>query len=511
MLSRHFGFRHVMFTFAVAVLLIGIAGCGGGEEPVAARAKVAPDTADIPYTTESETARILCEEGEYLSDVGRVAEARGKFIAAAAEDPAFVRAHYGQSNTAASLKEFQTCLDQAGVNIDTVSEGERLLVEINRTFLTNDVERGVELATDLFDAYPDSSRAAMVLASMYAAVNDNESSRAVYAGILEISPDSAGALMGIAFNYLFGEPRDFDLAEEYASRMTSAHPDEAKGYELLGDVKRAQNDLDASLAAYEMATERDPGLVQVQVKRGHISSFLGSFDDAFSAYDAAIAAATPETKATYAPYRAFTYIHSGDIETALDELEAVADNVEAMGTPADQVKGLQVFALTSRATAALYYGLFERAAASIGRRNQLQMEIAEEVGTDDVHRLQKVDCKQWDGLLAAFMGDFDAAVEHAERIAVLVESDNNPRKLEPYHYVMGMAYLKQGDLPKAAMHLRQADFENDMFIRYHLALAETGAGNPEQSAAFFADVANYNFNTIGFALLRSEARERAGG
>ena len=98
-----------------------------------------------------------------------------------------------------------------------------------------------------------------------------------------------------------------------------------------------------------------------------------------------------------------------------------------------------------------------------------------------------------------------------EKIAVLVESDDNPRRLEPHHYVLGMAYLKQGDYPKAAMHLRQADYENSMFIRYHLALAEEGAGDAAQAATYFSDVANFNFNSVGFALLREEAMARAAG
>ena len=44
-----------------------------------------------------------------------------------------------------------------------------------------------------------------------------------------------------------------------------------------------------------------------------------------------------------------------------------------------------------------------------------------------------------------------------------------------------------------------------------VVMAEEGAGNPEQAAAFFADVANYNFNAVGFALLRDEAAERTEG
>jgi tetratricopeptide (TPR) repeat protein len=491
-------------VLAVVVLVFGATGCAQKEE-------MATGASEIPITTDSEAAHALYEEGQYLSDVGRGVEAREKFMAAVAEDPAVVRAHFGQSNAAVSYKEFQMCLDQAGEHIDEVSEGEKLLVEINRTFLTNDTEKGVQLANQLVETYPDSARAAITLAGMQGAQNDNVAARASFTRALEIEPDSAGALMGIAFNYLFSEPRDFSSAESYAQEMNAAYPNEAKVYELMGDIKRAQNNLDAALEAYNQATVMDPGLAQAQHKKGHVNSFLGNYDDARAAYDAAIAAAKPENKAGFAPYRAFTYVHAGDIDTALDELDAVAENVEAMGTPADQVKGLQVFALTSEATVALHSGRLDRAADAIERRNELQMEVAEDVGTDDARRLQEANCEMWDGLLAAYSGNTDAAIEHADKIATLVESDDNPRKMEAYHYVMGMAYLKQDNYEKAAEHLRQADYKNTMYIRYHLALAEEGVGNAEAAKTFFADVAGYNFNSVGFALLREDAAERAGG
>jgi len=504
MLNRRLRISDAFVAVAAVTLVLGVVACAQQEE-------VVTGSAEIPYTTESETARELCMKGEYLSDIGRVVEAREQFMAAVAEDPGFVRAHFGQSNAAQSYKEFQMCLDQAGENIDAVSGGERLLVEINRTFLTNDTQRGVQLASELVHTYPDSARAAITLAGMQGAMNDNQGARDSYSRALEIDPQSAGALYGIASNYLFSEPRDFAKAEEYAQKVTVAYPNEAKAYELTGDIMRAQNNLDAALEAYNQATAMDPSLAQAQHKKGHVNSFLGNFDDARAAYDAAIEVAEPENKAGFAPYRAFTYIHAGDIDTALDELDAVAENVEAMGTPADQVKGLQVFALSSEAMAALYSGRYDRAASAIERRNQLQMEIAEDVGTEDARRLQEADCEMWDGLLAAYSGDMDAANEHADKIAVLVEGEDNPRKMEPYHYVMGMAYLKQDNYEKAAEHLRQADYKNLMYIRYHLALAEEGVGNVEEARAYFADVAGYNFNSVGFALLREEAIERTGG
>jgi tetratricopeptide (TPR) repeat protein len=218
----------------------------------------------------------------------------------------------------------------------------------------------------------------------------------------------------------------------------------------------------------------------------------------------------PENKAAYANYRAFTNIHAGKIDAALAELKKVAGSVEKMGTPETQVKGQKVFALTNHATVALHHGKLKQAADAIKMRSGLQQEIGEEVGTEDSRRLQKADCLAWEGLLAAYQGKYDLAMKKAEENAGLLEADQNPRKLEAHHNVLGMAYLLQEDYAKAVEHLRQADFKNTMYIRYHLALAEEGAGNTEEAKKLFKEVAEWNFNSVGFALVRKDAAKRAG-
>ncbi len=344
-------------AMAAAALLVAV-GCGqpGTHTSSGGSAKIE----EIPISTSSDTARQLLEAGEYLLDVGRGVQAREKFQAAIAEDPTFVRAHVSQSNAALSFKEFKTCLDKASEHLETANEGEKLMVEINRTFLTNDTERGLKLATELAEMYPNSPRAAIILAGLQSNQNDNTGARASYRKALELDPDSAGALGGIAGNYLFGEPKDFGKAEEWAQKGIAAYPDEAKAYELLGDVKRAQTDLEGALDSYRRAADADPTLAVAQHKKGHVNSFLGKIEDARAAYDAGIAAAPPEEKAGLAVYKAFTGIHAGDVPRALDELQALADRVKAMGTPTDQIKGLQVFALNSLATAALHLRTIRR-------------------------------------------------------------------------------------------------------------------------------------------------------
>ena len=493
------------------VLAVVTTGCGGpatDTETDTAESTVA-QVEEIPVTTSSDSARQLFEEGQYLLDVGRGVKAREKFQAAIAEDPGFVQAHFNQSNASLSFKEFQDCLDMASAHLTEVSAGEMMMIEINRTFLSNDSDQGLALATQLTESYPNSPRAAIILAGMQANENDNVGARASFSRALDLDPESAGALYGLANNYLFNEPRDFGKAEDQAQKMLASYPAEAKGYELLGDIKRAQNDLDAALEAYNHASEVDPTLEAASHKRGHVNSFLGNIEEARAAYDEAIAAAPPESKAGYAVYKAFTPIHAGDIPASLDELETLADNVEAMGTPAGQVKGLQIFALNSAATAALHAALNDRAAATVARRNELVMSIANDVGTDDAKRLQEANCQMWDGLVAAYQGDAEGAAENAHAIAALVENDENPRKMEPVHWVLGMSALEGGDYAGAIEHLRQANHANNMYIRYQLAVAEEGAGNTEEAQKLFGEVAAYNFNSVGFALVRNEAMERA--
>jgi tetratricopeptide (TPR) repeat protein len=505
-MSKRHSLTRICLGPAVLVLLFGVVGCAPQEEEVAQ-----PEITEIPVTTDSDAARALYEEGQYLLDVGRGVMAREKFMSAIAEDPGFVRAHFNQANAALSFKEFQTCLDTASEHLDSASEGEKQLVEIARTFLTNDTEQGVKLASQLVEMYPSSARAAIVLAGLQGGQNQNEAARASYARALELQPDAPGALFGIANNYLFGEPRDFAKAEEYADRIIAAYPEEAKAYELQGDVKRAQNDLEAARESYNKAAEIDPALGVAQHKKGHVNSFLGNIEEARAAYDAGVAVAAPENKAGYAVYKTFTGLHAGDVPAALDEMEALVDEMEAMGTPADQLKGLQIFALNSHAIAAMHSGLMDRAAMSVAKGNELRMAIAEDVGTDDAKRLQEVACHQWDGLLAAYQGNPEKAAEHAEAIGALVAEDANPRKMEGYHYVLGMAAFKAGDMETAEKHLRQANHANNMYIRYRLAEAAEALGNVDEAKQLFSEVGSYNFNSVGFALVRKDAMARASG
>jgi tetratricopeptide (TPR) repeat protein len=214
---------------------------------------------------------------------------------------------------------------------------------------------------------------------------------------------------------------------------------------------RAENDLAGSLAAYSRATEIDPGLFLAQFKKGHVSSFQGDIEGASRAYRAAIDGAPPEQKATLAMLSAHRHLFVGDLQGTLDELMRLADSLEAMGTPPAMVEEFQVQILT----------------------------------------------------------EYAAAKDHAEAARELVANDPNPRRLEPYYRLLGTVALRSGDAEQAAVLLRKADVAGDLLVRYDLARAEEASGHPDEARDLYLEVSRYNFNSIGFALTRSEAAARA--
>jgi len=77
------------------------------------------------------------------------------------------------------------------------------------------------------------------------------------------------------------------------------------------------------------------------------------------------------------------------------------------------------------------------------------------------------------------------------------------------HQLEGFIALYQGKYNDAAAHLRQGNLL-DPYIKYQFAVATEGAGDAARAKQLFREVADYNFNAVGFALVRKEALQKAG-
>lgn len=498
---------HILLAGVIAVAGACAQQPDAGEEE--SQALASAEISAIPITSANEDARVDFLVGQELADVGRGQEANARFRAAVEKDPTFAYAYLNIASTATSAEEFMSNVAAAMEHVSHASDGEAMLIEVAAAYTDSDPDRALEASKKLAEAYPNSPRAWLNLGNVLAGRQENEEARDAYMKALQLDPNMYAAHAAIANDYLFQEPRDFAKAKTHFEHCVELKPDEAKGYEFLGDTYRAMGELETARSSYTTALEKDPMLGVAAIKKGHINSFLGNFDEARADYDAGIASATPFNKSNYAVYRAFVPVHAGAPTEAIAELMGIAKSAGDHGLRADQVISVRMFSLSNAATIALHHEMFDALKEILAAREAVQQENMELVGDPEFSRDQEANKLWWRARMAAWMGEFDQAKTTLEEHRTLQEADSGPLRFQGYHQVLGEMALKQGEFAEAVSQLQQAD-PNNVYVKYLLANAHEGAGNAEEAKRLFADVANTNFNSVGFALVRRDATTKAG-
>ncbi len=476
-----------------------------GEQQALASAEIT----EIPITTANEAARVDFLAGQELADVARPQEANELFRAAVEKDPTFAYAYLNIAFTATSADEFNSNVEKAMEHVAHASDGERMLIEVGGAFTDADNDKALEISKTLAETYSASPRAWINLGNVLSGRQENAEAREAYMKALGLDPNMYAAHSAIGFDFLFQEPRDFAKAKEHFDHFVTLRPEEAKGYEFLGDTYRAMGELETARASYSSALEKDPGLGVAALKKGHINSFLGNFDEARADYDIGIENASTFNKGTYAVYRAFVALHAGAPAEAIAELVAIAKGAGELDVREDQKISIQMFALSQAASIALHHEMFDGLKEILGGLESARQQNIELVDDPDFTRGQEANRLWWKARTAAWMGEIDAAKATLEEHKALLEPVRNPTRFQGYHQILGEIALKQAKFDEAITHFNEAD-PTDMYVKYMLALAQEGAGNADAAKRLFTEVANFNFNSVDYALVRRDAIAKAG-
>jgi tetratricopeptide (TPR) repeat protein len=237
-----------------------------------------------------------------------------------------------------------------------------------------------------------------------------------------------------------------------------------------------------------------------------VNSFLGNFAEARADYDRAIMLSDPSVKPTYAVYRALVSVYANDPAAAEAELDRVAANVDPS---IPNATGTKIFALTEEARIALHNRHLDVAQRAIDQLRTLYRQQAAEGRSDAFKRGNEANIDYWEGMLAARRGDYATARQKAQDFMAQMAPDQNPRKNEPAHELLGMTDFLQGNFQAAADHFAQAN-PDDVYIWYHRGLALEGAGRTAEAKEFFKRAAGWNFNNSNTALVKKDAARKAG-
>jgi tetratricopeptide (TPR) repeat protein len=460
----------------------------------------------LPVTTASADARNHFLQGQRELDLARNFEALDHFKRAVAADSTFAIAYLNVANTGNSLDEFKTNLARAEGLAAGASDAEQLEIQIARKGLENDASGQLTTAEQLVAKYPQSPRAYLIVANIEAGLNRNAEARASYEQALSLAPRFAAAHVALATSYLFGEPRDFNQALKHFQAAAALAPNEPAMHDNLGDAQRALNNLPEARAEYTRGHQlnpRDAGMLQ---QRGHVNSFSGDYDAARADYDSAMAVGRGNERGFFAPFRAYVSAYAGNAAGAIVELNRLVSQADGMGMP-DPVT-VKINALSNVALIGIDTRDFRAADTALKQRTPLMMQQADRVGSPGFRRAQEQGVAYFSAWLAARKGDYRTAQREADRLTKLVTPDANPRKMEPVHQLKGFIALYQGHNAEAATHFAQGNLL-DPYIKYNYAMALEGSGESAKAKPMFRELAIYNFNSLGYALIRKEAQQMA--
>ena len=114
--------------------------------------KEEPESSDeIAFSSASEEALTQFNQGLELFDIGDGQAARAYFTRAIELDENFTSAYVFRSFTSGSAKEFRADTDRAVESMENASDGEKILVDRNLTFIESDSEKRMELLKALRD------------------------------------------------------------------------------------------------------------------------------------------------------------------------------------------------------------------------------------------------------------------------------------------------------------------------------------------------------------------------
>jgi tetratricopeptide (TPR) repeat protein len=474
--------------------------------PVVSLAQTA-DQGEIPITCASHEAKVAFIEARDALDMGRTMDAKALLDKAIEKDPNFACAYLFKANAANSATEFRSNMDKAMANKRVASPGEQILIAINMTFLDNNAEKRFELAKKLAAEYPASQRALLTLAGQHQGRKEYTEARDLMYAAMQIDQDFPLPHRDLGFSYLFDEPKEFSLAEKHMKKFVGLRPNEASSHIALGDVYRAQSKLKEARDAYTKATKVDPQSYVGFSKKGHADTFLGNYGEARTDYQQSQELSKDNSKATWANFGTFTYLYAGDVKSALDANGKLVKKIDKIGIPHDQLTIAKVNTYFNRARMAMHHGMHDIAEEALKNYAVHLRQFAKNAKSTDFERSQNADIVLWEGMLAAHKGNFESANSKAERNRKLLEPDQNPRKLEGYHRLMGKVNLMLKNYQRAIDHYQQANV-NGVQVKHELALAHEGAGNIEDAQKLFKEVAEWNFNGVGYALIRNAAIEK---
>ncbi len=454
------------------------------------------DEGAIPITTTSSDAREFFLEGRELAERLRRVEAHELFTKAIAEDSNFALAHLGMANTHPSARGFFESFAKAKALIDSVSEGERLLILAGEAGINGNQVIQEELLLKLIELYPTDARAQNGLGLLYFGQQRFDLAIERFKQSIALSPELSSPYNQLGYCYRF--TGDLDKAAETFQKYTDLIPDDPNPHDSYAELLLKQGEYELSIESYSRALSLDPGFIASYIGIASNLCYLGKHDEARNELQQLYAVAHNDGQRRGALYGiAATYLNEMNLDSAKNVIrraQKIAEKVNDIRSVAADFNTLALFELEQdNLDAARLF--FDSAATSVRTAD------LDDLTQTNSERTHLYNITAW-SIRSGKLREADSlSAEFTKQMA----TRSNIGLTALAHQLAGMVALAENNFDEALTEFAQAN-PRSTYNHYRIALALRGRRENQKAAEELRWVVDFNsVLAINYSLVRGRA------
>jgi tetratricopeptide (TPR) repeat protein len=455
---------------------------------------------EMPVTTSSKEARAFFEQGREHAANSEPALATPLFDKAIQADDRFALAHAYRATSGGGFEVARTFVDRAVALAGGVSPGEKLWIEASRAAVYGDTAALQGAIEALVKLHPDDKWVQLRAGTHYQDMGDWARAGPHYDKATALDPNFAAAFNVIGYTRM--ATGDLPGAEKALRRYVELRPKAPNAHDSLAELLMKMGRFDDSIASYRKALEVDPGFSSSWEGIGNCQALRGRYPEAREAYARGAAAASDlwgKLRARY--WRTVSYVHEGKTGEALasfDETRVFADENGAPGA-----------AIWSRLDAAWLLIETDAVGAAAALLDAAAAQVASPALPPTTRPNFEVALQRLRVLALARIHEFDAARALAQKNRAAAEASRNVAAQKWIAGVQAWTELEAGK-PEAALELTARAMRDNAWTLYVEAVAKERKGEVASARKTYGELARWNQNDLGYALVRAKALSRAG-
>ncbi len=441
----------------------------------------------MPVTSKSDEALTLFIQGREAYEMGRSDDAVILMDKALQKDAGFAAAWLYKAYLSGSEQEWLNNMENANRFRQSVSEGEGILIDLEQARYAGDKDKCLGLASRLVEKYPADARVLIMLASEYHSRGEVNMVRDLAMDAIRSDPESPLGYRTLGASWVLDAPFDFGIAYKYMKGFADLRPGEASAHIALGDVYRANLDLQDAKNCFTKAINIDGESSIAYSKRGYVNTYLGYLDEA------------REDFATANALKGELPGYNGPNCTLLSYLNAGLPLTPDPGTSivkAGNKKSIPISGNTDHcyfccSFISMNYGFFVTPSMKGEEGLCLAREFCRESVPPDPHSME-CNFEVVDIFRAIQSQDYEKARLKITHFGDRKLSEVPHRSNEIYNFLMGLVYNAEKKYNSALSSFKKSDTSN-MCVKFNMALAYDNLGRFEEAEQLFSELSGCEF------------------